>query len=403
MVLTDLDDRSYEPYEATLGVRVRMVARPGPDRAAELERLNHELLRLSAFGQAKLITARLFRPAVSEMFEAARQLCARSDLVIGHSFHHPVRTAAEAAGIPEISVTLSPDLINSSARAPTGIPSLGRLWNRAWWGLADSLVNRTFLADANELRASLGLGPLRTMRDAWCSRLLDLVAVSPTLYRRPADWDPRHQLTGFFTVPAALQVDELPDQVEMFLHEGPPPVFVGFGSLTPQAQKDRDELRQLVESAIARTGRRAIIQGLAVPEASTGTILHVRRAPHARVFPRVVAVVHHGGAGTTQVATQAGTPSVIVPHVSDQFFWGAALHRLGVAARPIARARLTDAGLAARIEEATSTHVRARAREIGTRIASEDGTREALRLMETVLGQAVVGNWNGTSSGNIMV
>jgi UDP:flavonoid glycosyltransferase YjiC (YdhE family) len=63
--------------------------------------------------------------------------------------------------------------------------------------------------------------------------------------------------------------------------------------------------------------------------------------PHAWLFPRVRAAVHHTGAGTSAAALRAGIPSVLIPVALDQPFWAERLHRLGAATRPIPANQLT--------------------------------------------------------------
>jgi UDP:flavonoid glycosyltransferase YjiC (YdhE family) len=398
LVATELDDRRYDAYADVPGLSMRMVASPTPDQLAGLEALGRVLLRKNAFEQGKLLTERLFRPAVPEMFDAARALCRGIDLLVVHFFHYPARAAAELAGVPAVSVTFSGDLIPSRTYPPTGVPSWGSVMHRAWWALGRALMRPAFLRPINDFRRSLGLPPYASMADAWHSPLLDLVAVSPTLMPPAPDWDRRHRVTGFLSLPATAAPESLPADVEAFLADGPAPIFVGFGSLSPKAGVFRDETRRIVEEAAARAGCRALVQGLA-PEgergcgAGNGDVLHVGRVPHLRVFPRCAAVVHHGGAGTTQTALLAQAPSVVVPHLGDQFAWAAVLHRRGVAARPLPRRRFGTAALAARLRAALAPAVKAEAVRLGTRMAGEDGCAEARRLLEAVASSGSPSSW----------
>lgn len=387
LALSDLRGARYERWAPALGVEVRTVAEPPPERSAELGDLSARLLESSAFEQGKLVTERLFRPAVPEMLAAARELVAESDLVVGHYFHHPLRTAAEAAGVPEVSVTLAGDVLPSAAYPPTGLPDLGGWANRAGWALAGFMMRRAFLGPVNQLREEMGLSPARSMADVWHSRLLDLVAVSPTLVPPEDDWPSRHRVCGFLRLPAPERVDPTPPHVEAFLDAGDPPVYVGFGSLSPTDAEVRAALVREVETALARAGRRGVLQGLAEPGGRGGSphILHVGRLPHDRIFPRCAAVVHHGGAGTTQTAVVAGVPMVVVPHVADQFWWAGLLERRGVASRPLPRTRLDAARLAERVEAALDPAMAARASELGSRVrAEEDGVAVAVRWIEEV-------------------
>jgi UDP:flavonoid glycosyltransferase YjiC (YdhE family) len=114
--------------------------------------------------------------------------------------------------------------------------------------------------------------------------------------------------------------------------------------------------------------------------------MFVRRTPHAQVFPRCAAVVHHAGAGTTHSTLRAGVPSITVPHASDQFAWSADLQRLGVAAAPLRRTKWSAKALAARIREVVgSPRMKAAALEIQKRMASDNGPATAADMVERAM------------------
>ncbi len=105
--------------------------------------------------------------------------------------------------------------------------------------------------------------------------------------------------------------------------------------------------------------------------------------PHAWLFPRVSAVVHHGGSGTTGAGLRAGVPSVLVPHMGDQPFWARRLSELGVGPQPVPRPQLTAERLTAAITNAiTDTGMQARAAALGERIRAEDGVGRAIGIIE---------------------
>ena len=162
---------------------------------------------------------------------------------------------------------------------------------------------------------------------------------------------------------------------------------MGFGSLMPLPGSDRlHEAVRIFTDAARRSGQRAIIQA-DIDQPSTNDLLFVRRTPHAQVFPRCAAVVHHAGAGTTHTTLQAGVPSVPIPHVSDQFAWSADLHRLGVAPKPLKRLKLTADALAGRIRETVGNpRMKAAAESIQRRMANDDGPRTAAQMIENVMG-----------------
>jgi sterol 3beta-glucosyltransferase len=175
--------------------------------------------------------------------------------------------------------------------------------------------------------------------------------------------------------------------VVTFLASGPPPVYVGLGSMSG---RDAARLTALVLDALRRAGRRGILlSGWAgLGEQDVGDdICVVRDIPHDWLFPQVSAVVHHGGAGTTGAGLRAGKPSVLLPFFADQPFWGRRVHQLGAGPRPIPQKRLTVEGLAAAIRIATTDpHMAGKARMLGERIRAEDGVERAVGLLRDRLG-----------------
>jgi sterol 3beta-glucosyltransferase len=109
--------------------------------------------------------------------------------------------------------------------------------------------------------------------------------------------------------------------------------------------------------------------------------------PHSWLFPRVAAVIHHGGAGTTAAGFRAGVPSIVIPFNFDQPFWGQRVYKLGVGPVPIPRSKLTVDRLAQAIHEAvTNTAMRQRAAELGLKIQAEDGIANAAKIIQQIEG-----------------
>lgn len=160
---------------------------------------------------------------------------------------------------------------------------------------------------------------------------------------------------------------------------------IGFGSM---ASADPSASTQLVLEAIMRAGVRAVVLsgwgGLAsVPSADDLFIADA--IPHDRLFPRVQAIVHHGGAGTTGAAIRAGVPSVVTPFSVDQPFWASRVFALGVGPRPIPRAQLDPGNLASAISLAvTDRHMRSRAAQLGELVRAENGVAAAVRVFGAI-------------------
>ncbi|MFD1158826.1 glycosyltransferase [Roseovarius aestuarii] len=100
-----------------------------------------------------------------------------------------------------------------------------------------------------------------------------------------------------------------------------------------------------------------------------------RLRAHSWLFPRVEAVVHHGGSGTTHEGLRWGRPSVICPLFADQPFFGQRVADLGVGPAPIARKHLSADRLARALEQATSEKMTNTARSLGELMIEEDGAR----------------------------
>jgi UDP:flavonoid glycosyltransferase YjiC (YdhE family) len=207
---------------------------------------------------------------------------------------------------------------------------------------------------------------------------------SPAVVPRPADWPATVQVTGYWW-PARLSEWQPPDVLVDFLSAGPPPVFVGFGSMAPAHER----LQTVITDAVERAGVRAIVQsGWAELLPIGGDILLVGDLPHDWLLPRTTAVVHHAGAGTTAAGLRAGVPAVPVPVLVDQPFWAARLHRLGVAPHPLPMHELTADALADALRCCLERPAyRDRATQLARRIQAEDGPAVVLALVGRLGGE----------------
>jgi sterol 3beta-glucosyltransferase/vancomycin aglycone glucosyltransferase len=249
------------------------------------------------------------------------------------------------------------------------------------------LMNAMFLGDANAFRATLGLAPKRDQLTAvFANGKLDLIASSPSLFPPPPDWGINYRQCGYLDLPEGSRTDRIAPPLSDFMGAGPPPIFITFGSLMPMDGATLRAHWDIFAEALERSDQRAIVQ---LPTLWSGVlpdcvrILPVRFVSHRRVFAQCAMVVHHGGAGTTHAAIGAGVPSIVVPHLADQFFWGAQLHKLGVAPTPIPLRRLSAARLAAAIDAVVAApSMRRRAADIARSMDREHGVTEGVRLIE---------------------
>jgi UDP:flavonoid glycosyltransferase YjiC (YdhE family) len=257
--------------------------------------------------------------------------------------------------------------------------------NRASHHLTRQLIWQGFrAADALARRQVLGLPPapfLGPYTSPAASGLPVLYGFSPAVLPAPPDWPGSVHVTGYWFLDPPVDWSPPPALVD-FLSAGPPPVYVGFGSMS---SRDPRATADLVLQALQRTQQRALLLsgwGGLRPVDLPPNVFPLDAVPHAWLFPRVAAVVHHGGAGTTGAALRAGVPSVVIPFFGDQPFWGQRVAELGVGPRPIPRRRLTVDVLARALRfAAEDAAVRQRAAAIGANIRAEDGLARAVEII----------------------
>jgi sterol 3beta-glucosyltransferase len=241
----------------------------------------------------------------------------------------------------------------------------------------------------NRFRArTLGLPPLRRFADQLVTRAGAAIPVlypySRHLLPVPADFPPHVHVTGsWFLEPA--EPWEPPPALAAFLAAGPPPVYVGFGSTGGRGAQRR---AQAVLDALAQAGQRGVLArgwgGLA-PDALPETVFVLDEAPHDWLFPRMAAVVHHGGSGTTAAGLRAGKPTVICPSFGDQPFWGRLVAERGLGPAPLPQRTLSAERLAAAIRVAAGDGaMRERAAALGAQIRAEDGVGNAVAILQEV-------------------
>ena len=160
-----------------------------------------------------------------------------------------------------------------------------------------------------------------------------LLGYSPSVVPKPAEWNHRTVVTGYWFLDSH-PCWQPPDELVRFLRAGPPPVYIGFGSMS---SAHPEQLTHLVQEALERSHQRGVLLtgwGALRQEHPSEQLYTVASVPHDWLIPQMVAMVHHGGAGTTGVSLRAGIPSIIVSFLPEQAFWGAQVFRLGAGPCP---------------------------------------------------------------------
>lgn len=364
-------DRSGESLAADLGVEFRCLEGDfrshldvgGKGRSA-LERSDGGMTGLGLFRD---LAAAHTDAWVDLLMATVRELRADVLMMSGLTLYAGM-AAAEATGVARAIAGAFP--VSPTREFPTPVAPSSRLptvLNRASHHLAIRGMWAAFRAPTLRARRRLGLPRPKHL---WPDFPV-LYGFSPVLVPPPADWPTNIAVVGEWFLPAADFTP--PSDLADFLAAGEPPVHLGFGSMSATGN------RELMETLIAGLdGRRALLapgwHGLdeALAQSLPDTVHVVGHTPHAWLFPRCAAIVHHCGAGTSHAAARAGVPSIPVPFAADQPFWARRLRLAGAGTAALDRRRLTVAEVREALAAAETVTLRAAARDVGQRMASED-------------------------------
>lgn len=328
----------------------------------------------------------LFDRHGAAMFEPIQAQARSTDLLISSFVSEAlVQSVSEATGTPYLHTLLQPQRPTRSGAASLNaiVPRRSSILNR-WSGmLGDRLIWSINARTVNRLRETvLGLrahSPGSYLRARQHAPVI--FGFSPQVVPPANDW-PQHALaTGYWFLDETAHWVPEPGLLA-FLTYGSAPVYIGFGSMS---SRDPQASLSLILDAVRQSGCRAVIasgwSGLDSASLPDSVYL-IHHAPHSWLFDRVAAVIHHGGAGTTAAGLRAGRPTMIIPHMSDQPYWGRRVYELDVGVRPVPRHRLTSATLAQGILHLTGdAQIRRSAGTLGKAIRAETGVETAVQYI----------------------
>lgn len=307
----------------------------------------------------------------------------KADLILLSAISAPIgRVVARYHGIASMGVYLQPDT-PTAAFSPCLMPlrgpsPLNRQRGKAVNAGLDLLSTSAYRHLEKRLGIS-GLGGRRMRQERERERWPIWYGYSPSVVPRPKDWRPGLDVAGYWW-PHECPNWEPPTQLLDFLASGPPPVFVGFGSMMPA---DPERLADLTVRALRRAGLRGVVQsGWAGLTAEGDDVTTIGTIPHHWLMPKTAAVVHHAGAGTMAAGLRAGAPAVPVPIFTDQPWWAAQLVKLGSAPEALSYKELTAERLAGALRRATGDALFARrSAALAARLAQEDGSGVVARAI----------------------
>jgi UDP:flavonoid glycosyltransferase YjiC (YdhE family) len=324
------------------------------------------------------------------MAEDALEACRDADALISLAVFAPFgKSIAEIKSMPLINIEPTP-LLPTAAFPAAGWPvqqNLGGFLNHFSGSAMLQIIWQWYGPHVNQFRKYFGLSPLHSTDFHEILKSSPLLgAYSPEVIPHPSDWSDQVHITGYW-LPEQSEWQPS-DELQAFLDRGAPPVYVGFGSMGGRSPED---VAATVLKALEKSGQRGLLltgwggmNVMRVPD----NVFVLSSAPHSWLFPRMAAVVHHGGAGTTAEGLRAGVPTVIVPFIVDQSFWGKRVQALGVGPEPIPAKKLTADKLASAIRTATmDSKMKERAVDLGQAIRAEYGVGNAVKIVQQYLGE----------------
>ena len=329
----------------------------------------------------------LARHTVVEQFRVMTEAADGCDLIlVGGMLQTAGRSIAESLGIPYVYAAYCPATLPSPDYPPATMgtrhqQSLPAEENRRLW-LADAQsFDEAFGAALNEQRTALGLTSVAhvashiTTDRPW-------LAADPVLAPAGTPIEMAIWQTGAWLL---TNPTPLPEELERFLAAGAPPLYFGFGSMRAAAETSQ----MLIGTARALGHRAILLRGWGNLDAidDGDDVIAIGEVSHERLLPRVAAVVHHGGAGTTTAAARAGRPQAIVPHLYDQYYWAHRVETLGVGVQGPVTADLTADGLADSLRACLVPDLAERAEALAGRMEVHGARIAAERLIDLLEGQ----------------
>lgn len=322
-------------------------------------------------------------PMLGDLLEA----CCDAEALVCTFFGSTMYSIAEKYEVPCIQTHYFPMDYNETvpiSSAP-GL-RLGKAWNKTTYKVGYLLINaleRKYLTGWRK-EQGMRVRKVKPDPDYWINghQIPVLYAISPLLLPRPLNWGAHIYMTGFWTEDSREDFTP-PADLLAFLEEGERPVYIGFGSMV---SGDMGETLKLVVEAVEASGVRAVIS-----KGWGGHEMHIDHenifvadyVPHCWLFPRVSAVVHHGGVGTLCAGLRAGRPTLVIPFGGDQPFWALRTRSMGLGPKPIPRENLTTGKLKKALRDLVENPAyRLAAGAMGEALQKEHGTAKAADIIE---------------------
>ncbi len=328
-----------------------------------------------------LVFVNYVRSEIHTQFERLPQLIENADLVIGSSLMFALSSISESLKIKYRYIAFTPQLFPSVHHPFVAIKTqtLPKWCNKLTWRLAKFTDRFNSTLIVNKHRNLIGLPPIK---DAWQHIFgkKTIVASDSQIAGIPEDVLQSTIQTGYLHL-------RMPDvsnpELEDFLKNGTPPIYAGFGSMPP---KDQAKHIPLLIHAARQLKKRIIISKFwnnASEVNPSKDVFFIKNFPHEYLFPKMAAIIHHGGAGTTATAALSGKPQVIVPHILDQYYHGYKVFKSGFGSPPIMRSKLTAKRMINALSYCFSNpDIQKKAKSVARTINPAESLHKAIRTIE---------------------
>lgn len=331
----ELKARGHQPVLATSEIYRKQTEALGIDfhatrptgAALHDPAMAHELAKfLDEKRGAEYLLRDFLIPAVRDAYEDLTHAVRGADLLVTHPITFAAPLVAHKMQVPWAATMLAPLSLWSNhqpyvlVNAPWFHPVVkfgGAVVQRAIRKLIDR-ISTPWVQPIYDFRKELGLPQgAHPVFEGQYSPHLNLALFSKFMCEPQSDWPANTHVTGSCFYDAGENAGLQPE-LQRFLDAGEAPLVFTLGSAAVHVAGDF--FAESIEAA-RLLGRRAVFlvgRDESRPAQLPAGMAAFAYAPFGALFPRALAIVHSGGAGTTGQALRSGVPTLIVPFSHDQ-------------------------------------------------------------------------------------
>ncbi|CAF0852870.1 unnamed protein product [Adineta steineri] len=280
--------------------------------------------------------------------------------------------------------------------------SLFQWINSFKWKIFEYGASSMYNDKINQLRANINLPPIKLTYDQMIQLIFKKPILTATTYSkcllaRPDDWSENELMVGPIMEEDNNSFEPSDDLLEFLnKYQNEKIIYIGIGSMMSMMFSNDQQLQFLenIQTTIKTMNCKAIVSLAGFYNVSDNNLANhenifylKKNIPHAWLFPKMSAVIHHGGAGTTHAGLRYGLPTLILPFGADQPFNGdrVFINRLGPSPLPIRQ--MTIKNLSNAIEDLINNYTiyKNNAEKASQLIQDENGLNCCVQLIEKEL------------------